>query len=78
MNKNYLGHEFIKYDKFNCGRDFICTKCNMAIDFRVLEQINGLIVDAYYILVPKHGLVVEATINCEITCEEYIIKNILE
>lgn len=67
MNKNYLGHSFIlKETRYKNYYKYICERCNVAIYYES---------PGHYDLDEDEGEVFE---QLELTCEEIIIKNIIE
>jgi hypothetical protein len=70
FNPNYMGHEFTKADvlpqylqRFNY---FKCAKCNVTIDYGEGTKI-------YWIFINNGGWV-----EFNLTCDEVIIKSIIE
>lgn len=64
--ENYLSHELIPYDKFNnIYSDFVCVKCNIKL------YKNG----RYYQILNRSKVNWEV---CNFTCNEFLVKNILE
>ena len=73
LDKNYLGHDFKKYIWMPIlnylDDDYICKKCNIIIEF-------GYSTDYTY----KQIFGKYTRLDCEfkLTCDEYLIKNIIE
>jgi len=70
FNKNYFGHNLISYIKFYDKHDYICTYCGIKLHFHP-KQTSKL----YYFI---DELINDINSECELTCEEYIIKMIIE
>jgi membrane-bound inhibitor of C-type lysozyme len=68
FDKNYLGHKFKRSEKYNkMYEDYICEKCDIEVAYannRIIS-LNAKIVNHKF---PALNL----------TCEEIIIKNIIE
>lgn len=44
FDKNHLGHEFIKYDKYNLN-DYICINCNTLINHIEGTYLDYAVID---------------------------------
>lgn len=73
FNRYYLNHKFIEYDGFGLS-DFVCEKCNMII----YHSKDILKFSEKYCIIRDDGQNGEIDDMPNITCEEYIIKNIIE
>lgn len=71
FNKNHLGHEFSKFTDTRYYNDFMCKKCKIRIQYEI---------DRYLSTYEKYFKVNNANILDELnlTCDEEIIKNIIE
>jgi hypothetical protein len=77
FNKNYLDHNFILYTKFYDECDYKCEKCDVIV-FHELSDNDYYIVNIVYPIDPDDEIESEADKLLKLTCEECIIKNILE
>lgn len=70
LNINYLGHTFIFYKvDLTCYVDeFICEKCNIIV------WCDNFTIKYYYIRPNYHWF----SELLELTCDEHVIKNIIE
>ena len=78
INKKYLGHNFIRDYASAIERDYKCTICNIKIDYR---DVDYGIHNVYLILKYEAIKVGNITITdgeLLLTCDEMIIKNIIE
>lgn len=62
LKQDYLGHRLVKFMRFNYDKDYICEICGYA----VLLYMNNITNCSYYYYIVN------------LTCEEYIIKTIIE
>ena len=69
FNSNYLGHNLIHLEKYQIDTDYICKKCGVEIFYEYFGNRDWY----YYILD-----VDRTNGECNISCEDYIIKNIIE
>ncbi len=69
FNKNYINHNFIPISTLDNGRFYICSKCKIELDF------IGTSKNPYVKRINNGELVIETLI---LSCEEEIIKNIIE
>lgn len=70
FDKNYLGHNFVKYVGEVAGEfsyDCICSKCKIRIVYNQEYEAKQ------YILCDDVGVYLEC-----LSCSEHIIKNIIE
>ena len=70
IDKNYLGHKLEHYTYFYPHYDFKCEKCNIILYYN--EQ------DKYQYNLCDGNCLVNLGPKCNLTCDEYIIKNIIE
>lgn len=71
FNRFHYGHDFIKYTCFGFLNDYQCTKCKMVIEYYYFKN--------QYFIITVHGpnsYSNNETVN--ISCDEFIIKNIIE
>lgn len=68
FNKNYLGHEFTSLNSLAYPFDFICNKCNSRIKHDINDKNN-------LYSIANDGKIYP---NKIISCDEMIIKNIIE
>lgn len=64
FDKNYLGHNLSTLLKYCISNDFVCTYCGIEIYYFNKQYITLINGKSYGI--------------CEINCEQYIIKNLIE
>ena len=75
FDKNYLGHNLISYTRYDGDNDYICTNCGIEIYYIEQFKFNYYKQSEfnYYFL---NGY--ECGGICEISCDDFIIKNIIE
>ena len=64
IDRNYLGHELIDFSEYYTSGEYICNKCNIVIFSENNEYCT--LMNGY------------ADALCDISCNDYIIKNIIE
>ncbi len=67
-----MSHKWLEYDKADGYIEYRCTVCGVL---SFIDTLNHAIRDDYIIYYELNGLNYG---NINITCEEYIIKNIIE
>ena len=67
INLNYLGHSFKLSRKYNMGEDadYVCEHCNVLVWYRNDNDIFWFNIPDYWI-------------KLKLSCNEMIIKNIIE
>ena len=70
FNENYLGHNLVKLDKTHIGIIYLCTICNNKILYTQYYYNNTW----HYKICNKSYDYTESVISCD----EYMIKNIIE
>ena len=69
MDLNYLGHEVVLYTKHYKNGDYKCSKCGIVLYYNTNDR-------TYFIVNDSEDD--EVGPMCNITCDEQIIKNIIE
>ncbi len=73
FDKNHLKHNMELYTRYQPSHDYKCTKCGVVVWY---SKHNDL-----YFLIDKDGMTQYSGNDRELltlTCEEYIIKGIIE
>ncbi len=74
INKNYMGHDLINFDLENiyCQK-YKCNRCNLLIKYYYKDK-NNIVLYIHYI-----GSIDDINWSTvKLTCDEVIIKNIIE
>lgn len=73
INLNYLNHNFQLYYGYNAVHDFECKNCKVHMHYVLESLIDG--VEKYYLI---SKITTRISGKIELTCNEYLIKDILE